>query len=384
MKIGKYCAILGNALGTHEMEQLVNTRPLATLPFDGKYRLIDFQLSNLVNAGITNIYGIFSQKNVPSVLDHIRTGREWGLNTLLDHFFVGFYNNDDSDAEKTVCDPTYYPHLLTFLRRSHSTYTIFSTADILCNINLEQLIHVHEVNQRTMSVVYKKMPKEQLSSVNSVLELDSSDTVTSVIRYEDSVYQEDDFVSMSTGIYIVNTDFMIRMMEVEQHQDAPRKLRYLLLEKLVELGALGYEYTGYMKNIYDVKSYYDANMDMLDPKKFTSLLHATQKIYTKVKNEEATYFANSSEIFNSQFSSGSVIYGRVENSIVSRRCQLEKEAVIKNSIIFPNVKIGSGAHIEYAILDKEVEIASGVKIIGTNEHPIIIEKYGRVTEDVTL
>src|SRR5574341_1311896 len=83
MKTAKYCAILGNALGTHNLGQLVDSRPLATLPFDGKYRLIDFQLSNLVNAGITNICGVFSQKNVPSVLDHIRTGREWGLNSLM-------------------------------------------------------------------------------------------------------------------------------------------------------------------------------------------------------------------------------------------------------------------------------------------------------------
>ena len=382
MKIGKYCAILGNALGTHKLDQLVNSRPLATLPFDGKYRLIDFQLSNLVNAGITNIYGVFSQKNVPSVLDHIRTGREWGLNTLLDHFFVGFYNNDDTG--ETISDPTYYPQLLTFLRRSHSTYTVFSTADILCNINLKQLIHVHEVNQRTMSVVYKKMPKAQMSSVNSVLDLDDMDTVSCVTDYDASKYAEDELVAMSTGIYIINTEFLIRLMEVEQHQETPRKLRYLLLDKMVELEALGYEYAGYMKNIHDVKSYYDANMDMLDPQKFTSLLHATQKVYTKVKNEEATYFANSSEIFNSQFASGSVIKGRVENSIISRRCQLDKEASIKDAIIFPNVKIGAGARVQYAIIDKQVEIDPGVQVIGTKEKPIIIEKQGHVTEDKTL
>lgn len=382
MKTAKYCAILGNALGTHNLGQLVDSRPLATLPFDGKYRLIDFQLSNLVNAGVTNIYGIFSQKNVPSVLDHIRTGREWGLNTLLNHFFVGFYNNDD--REEIVCDPTYYPQLLTFLRRSYSQYTIFSTADILCNINLDQLIHVHEVNQRTMSIVYKKMPKDQMSSVNSVLKLDETDTVTSVINYAEQDHSDDELIKMSTGIYIINTDFLIDMMEREQHQEAPRKLRFLLLNKLVELGALGYEYTGYMKNIYDVKSYFDANMDMLDPKKFNSLLHATQKVYTKVKNEEATYFSDSSEIYNAQFASGSVIEGRVENAIISRRCQLGKTASIKESIIFPNVQIGEGASIAYAIIDKGVVIDPGVKVIGTASHPIIVSKKSHVTEDISL
>lgn len=382
MKTGKYCAILGNALGTHNLGQLVDSRPLATLPFDGKYRLIDFQLSNLVNAGVSNIYGIFSQKNVPSVLDHIRTGREWGLNSLLHHFFVGFYSNDDH--HETVCDPTYYPQLLTFLKRSHSQYTIFSTADILCNINLKQLIHVHETNQRTMSVVYKKMPKDQMSAVNSVLKLSESDTVTAVTDYDVAAHETDELVAMSTGIYIIDTATLIKLMEAEQEQALPRKVRYLLLHKLVELDALGYEYAGYMKNIHDIKSYYDANMDMLDPKKFTSLLHTTQKVYTKVKNEEATYFSDTSRIFNAQFASGSIIEGHVANSIISRRCHLGKEASIKDAIIFPNVKIGQGAKVQYAILDKEVEVAAGVNIIGTPDVPIIIEKFAHVTEDVSL
>lgn len=381
MKTGKYCAILGNALGTHNLGHLVDSRPLATLPFDGKYRLIDFQLSNLVNAGVSNIYGIFNQNNVPSVLDHIRTGREWGLNTLLHHFFVGFYHNDDS--ETTVCDPTYYPQLLTFLKRSHSQYTIFSTADILCNINLQQLIHVHEVNHRTMSVVYKKMPKDQMSSVNSVLSLDESDTVISVQNYDESTYGTEDLIAMSTGIYMINTDLLIQLMTDEAKQERPRKVRYLLLDKLVELASLGYEYAGYMKNIHDIKSYYDANMDMLDPKKFTSLLHSTQKVHTKVKNEEATYFSNDSQIFNAQFASGSVIEGRVDNSIISRRCLLAKEATVKDAIVFPNVKIGQGAYIAHAILDKEVVVAPGVRVVGTKEAPVIVEKFAHVTEDMT-
>ncbi|MDN6770848.1 MAG: glucose-1-phosphate adenylyltransferase subunit GlgD, partial [Lactococcus sp.] len=214
--------------------------------------------------------------------------------------------------------------------------------------------------------------------------LDETDTVTSVINYAEQDHSDDDLINMSTGIYIINTDFLIGMMESEQHQEAPRKLRFLLLNKLVELGALGYEYTGYMKNIYDVKSYFDANMDMLDPKKFNSLLHTTQKVYTKVKNEEATYFADSSEIYNAQFASGSVIEGRVENAIVSRRCQLGKDASIKESIIFPNVQIGEGASISYAIIDKGVVIDPGVNVSGTAAHPIIVAKKSHVTEDVRV
>ena len=109
-----------------------------------------------------------------------------------------------------------------------------------------------------------------------------------------------------------------------------------------------------------------------------------QKVYTKVKNEEATYFADSSEIYNAQFASGSVIEGRVENAIISRRCQLGKEASIKESIIFPNVQIGEGANITDAIIDKGVVIDSGVNVTGTAAHPIIVAKKSHVTEDVRV
>lgn len=91
MKRDKYTAVLGNTVVYHDMSTLTEKRPLANLPFDGKYRLIDFQLSNLANAGIHNIYAIFRGYNIHSVFDHVRSGREWGLNTLLSHYFLGFY-----------------------------------------------------------------------------------------------------------------------------------------------------------------------------------------------------------------------------------------------------------------------------------------------------
>ena len=83
MKIDKYSAILGNTVGFHDMDGLTEHRPIATLPFGGKYRLIDFPLSNLANAGIRSVFGIFQNENISSVFDHIRSGREWGLSTLL-------------------------------------------------------------------------------------------------------------------------------------------------------------------------------------------------------------------------------------------------------------------------------------------------------------
>ncbi|WP_057491452.1 glucose-1-phosphate adenylyltransferase subunit GlgD [Streptococcus orisasini] len=375
MKIDKYSAILGSAIGFPEMEGLTNARPLASLPFDGKYRLIDFQLSNLANAGIRSIYGIFRGQNIRSIFDHIRSGREWGLNTLLSHYFLGFYNTRE---DSIYADKDYYDQILTYLKRSGSDQTIYMSCDILCNIDLQQVIHLHNANKRNMTVVYKKLPADVISKANDILEIDESDTV---VGRHDS-YVGDELAKMSAGIYIVNTLWLIEQMEKEDQKENPQNLRFLLRDLTVSERALAFEYTGYLANISSVKSYYDANMDMLDSQKFYSLLYSNQKVYTKVKNEEATYFAPSSTVKNAQFASGSIVRGTVEHSIVSRNCRISDNSRVANSIVFPKVTIGEGAVVENAILDKNVTIAPGVTIRGTADKPVVIAKTSEIVEDI--
>ena len=126
MKIDKYSAILGNTVGFHDMSTLTDHRPVASLPFGGKYRLIDFPLSSLANAGIRSVFGIFQQDNISSVFDHIRSGREWGLSTLLSHYYLGIYN---TRVESSTVGEEYYDQLLTYLKRSGSNQTVALNCD---------------------------------------------------------------------------------------------------------------------------------------------------------------------------------------------------------------------------------------------------------------
>ncbi|BAQ23840.1 glucose-1-phosphate adenylyltransferase subunit GlgD [Streptococcus troglodytae] len=375
MKIDKYSAILGSAIGFPEMEGLTDTRPLANLPFDGKYRLIDFQLSNLANAGIRSVYGIFRGQNIRSVFDHIRSGREWGLNTLLSHYFLGFYNTPE---DSVYADKDYYDQILTYLKRSGSDQTIYMSCDILCNIDLQQVIHLHNANQRNMTVVYKKLPINAISAANDILEIDESDTVTG--RRDSQSGNESE--KMSAGIYIVNTPWLIEKLERENQKEEPINLRFLLRDLTVEEKALAFEYTGYLANISSVQSYYNANMDMLESQKFYSLLYSNQKVYTKVKNEEATYFAAESTVKNAQFASGSIVKGTVDHSIISRNCYIADNSHVVNSVVFPKVSIGDGAVVENAILDKTVKIAPGVTIRGTGDKPVVVAKASEIVEDI--
>lgn len=375
MKIDKYSAILGNAVGYPDMGSLTADRPLAALPFDGKYRLMDFQLSSLANAGIRSVYAICTGQNARSVFDHIRSGREWGLNTLLSHFFLSFHQ---TELGSEIADKDYYNQVLTYLKRSGSDQTVYMSCDILCNIDLKQVIHVHNATKNNMTVVFKRMPAGARSEANTILDIDETDKIVGLAKNDPSQETQ----AMGAELYIVNTPWLIEKMEEEAKKDNPKKLRYLLRDLMVSEQALGYEHTGYLSNINSIQSYYQANMDMLDPQKFYTLFYANQKIYTKVKNEEATYFAKESQITNSQFASGSVIEGYVDHSIVSRSCQVAPDAKIAHSIIFPKVSVGAGATVEYAIVDKSITIPAGVTIRGSQENPVVIAKGQEITGDI--
>ena len=377
MKIDKYSAILGNTVGFHDMSTLTNNRPVASLPFDGKYRLIDFPLSSLANAGVRSIFGIFQQDNISSVFDHIRSGREWGLSTLLSHYYLGIYN---TRVESSTVGKEYYQQLLTYLKRSGSNQTVSINCDVLINIDLNQVFHLHNTTKSPITVVYKKLPKKDISGVNAILEVDETDHVLSHHLFDENSNQ--DLYNMSTDIFVVDTPWLIERLEEEAKKENPEKLRYVLRDLAAESGAFAYEYTGYLANIHSVESYYQANKDMLDLHKFYSLFTPNQKIYTKVKNEEPTYYASSSKVAKSQFASGSIIEGEVVNSVLSRNVRVHEDSFVKDSLLFTRVVIGKGAQVEYAILDKGVEVVEGVVIRGTAEHPVVVKKGEKVTEDI--
>ena len=377
MKIDKYSAILGNTVGFHDMSTLTNNRPVASLPFGGKYRLIDFPLSSLANAGVRSIFGIFQQDNISSVFDHIRSGREWGLSTLLSHYYLGIYN---TRVESSTVGKEYYQQLLTYLKRSGSNQTVSINCDVLINIDLSQVFHLHNTTKSPITVVYKKLPKKDISGVNAILEVDETDHVLSHHLFDENSNQ--DLYNMSTDIFVVDTPWLIERLEEEAKKENPEKLRYVLRELAEESGAFAYEYTGYLANIHSIESYYQANKDMLDLHKFYSLFTPNQKIYTKVKNEEPTYYASSSKVAKSQFASGSIIEGEVVNSVLSRNVRVHEDSLVKDSLLFTRAVIGKGAQVEYAILDKGVEVAEGVVIRGTAEHPVVVKKGEKVTEDI--
>jgi glucose-1-phosphate adenylyltransferase len=379
MKSNKVCAIIGNISEYVGLGDLVANRPLATLPFGGKYRLIDFQLSSVANANIRNVYTVFRHNEMHSVFDHIGSGKEWGLDTLLNRYFLGFY--EDVQAQKNRGED-YYAQMIDYLEKSQSAQTVFLSSNMLANVDLRSMVNVHRKQGNNLTVAYKKYDAKQMSTNNSVVEVKGETAIGNHFFNGAADSTFDGRVDMNMGVYVVETDWLIAKLRDAYKTDAPVSLQFFLQDQVGVEATTAFEFEGYVANIFDVKSYYDANMDMLDPATFTALFFSGNKVYTKVKNEAPTYYAESSSVSNSQFASGSIIEGTVVDSVLSRNARVDADATVKSSIVMPGGRIESGATVEYAIIDKNVVIASGVTVRGTANAPVVIKKGANVQADL--
>ncbi|MBV7390072.1 glucose-1-phosphate adenylyltransferase subunit GlgD [Enterococcus alishanensis] len=377
MRANKIAAIISGVYESKELLPLTENRPLSTLPFDCKYRILDFSLSNAVNANIKQVYMIFNQHQTKSVFDHIGGGREWHLDSVDSRFFINFYQEY---LQKKAEGLPYYDDAIDFLNKSKSEYTVFMGNRMLCNIDIESVLKIHQQKDVDLTVVYKKMSKEYISAKDVILKIDDGHVI-GYDRFENNRL-EDELHNLSMTIFICRTDWLIRQFQEGQLNNSPASMQEFLMDRMNQVRTSAYEYTGFLSNIFDVKSYYDANMAMLDSKKFNSLLYTSQKIYTKLKNEVATYYAPTSVVNNSQFATGCIIEGKVENSLFSRKTFVAKDAEVYDSIVMANVKIQENAFIKNAIVDKNVIIEPGVKIIGTAEKPVVVRKNAHVLNDI--
>lgn len=372
------CAIIGNEHEYTSLLPLTKNRPLSTLYFDCKYRIMDFALSSVVNANIRNVFMIMNEGRIKSVFDHLGGGREWGLDSIGSYQYISFYQDI---LRRKAEGKTYFDDVIDYLQKSKASYTVFISNKILANVDLRAVLKIHQAQNNEITAVFKRVARNNIASDDQILTLGENGIVLGTKKFND-LSEKDDTYNLAMGIFIANTDWLIKALDAGQNAGAPTSIEEFLVSELTKVKSSAYEYTGYMSNIYSVKSYYQANMDMLNPEKFNSLLFSSQKVITRTKNEVATYFTEDSEVRRSQFATGCVIKGKVEDSLISRRTVVENGAEVIGSVLMGSANVGENTSVKYAILDKNVTIDANLKIEGTPEKPVVIEKDTHVTADV--
>lgn len=355
-----------------KLNELTLHRTTASLPFGGRYRLIDFTLSNLVNSGITQI-GIVTRSNYQSLMDHIRQGRDWDLNRKNGGLsvFPPFVYNSSREVYKGKIEAIY--SILNFLNRSKEDYVVISNCNLAANLDFDEILARHIESGAVITTVCHKGFTTTSSRV--VIEKDEQGKVTDIYETE---YAGNEEKLISLNIYIVKKDELIELVQRAYAHGLVDFEKDILFKLASDGKVYAHEVGGYAAIIDDVKTYYAESMNLLKFDIREALFGQEGKIYTKVKDSVPTVYKDGAKVTNSLLADGCVINGTVENSILFRNVRIEEGAVVRNSIVMENGIVGKNSSLQYAITDKDVTISDDRNISGFITYPIVIVKGKKV------
>lgn len=318
-----------------DLKDLIVIRSLAALPFGGRYRIIDFVLSNMVNSGIRSV-AIFPKMQYRSLMDHLGSGKNWDLDRKRDGLFVFPNPIIDSELDSGGCSFQYFAANLDFFIRSSQEYSLITNCHTIVNMDFEPLLHHH---------------------------MTSGCDITEVTNHDSS----------SLEMYLLRTSLFIQLINTRNDTG------FTCMKDVVQACNSPYhichcQYKDYAVIIDSLQTYYTASMSLLDPEIRRQLFKKTRPVYTKVKDEPPTRYLKGSSVQNSMIANGCLISGQVKNSILSREITIGKGSVVKNSIIMTKCQIGEDCYLDSVILDKEVQIKKGIALTGTEKAPYVVRK----------
>lgn len=352
----------------NKLNELTIHRTTASLPFCGRYRMIDFNLSNLVNSGITKI-GIITKNNYNSLMDHLRMGRDWDLNRKNSGLtlFPPYALNTSRDIYKGKVDALY--GISHYIKHNREDYVIISNSNVAMNIDYDEVIKSHMDSGADITMLAYNA--QTTTSRRVVITVDKNRRVNDLYISETP---DEKFKLVGLNVYMMKKDILLDLVEGAYARGFQDLEKEVFLKKLDVLKFMCYEVTGYAAIIDDVKSYFNESMKLLDADTRNNLFYGSGTIYTKVKDSVPTIYEENAVVKNSLIADGCQIDGTVENSILFRGVVVSKGAVIKNSIVMENSSIGNNSMLIYAITDKNVTIRENKNISGYATYPIVIVK----------
>jgi len=349
------------------LNELTRNRSIASVPFGGRYRFIDFALSNMVNTGIQKV-AVFTLNKSRSLMDHLGSGKEWDLDRKQGGLFIlppaisypyGEYRGDLQN---------FYGHI-DYFNRSKESYVIVSSSHMICNLNYQEAFERHLATGADITLLYKDakgMTDDDIASCE-FLGIDE----TGRVRKMQDRPTDERLLYMET--FIISKKLLVDLIEKSFRQEEVSSLN-MIKNSLLTLNIVAYEHRGHLSVVNSIESYYKHSMNLLNPDVWRNLFFEPGLVYTKIKDEPPTKYVVDAQVRNSLIANGCVIEGTVENCILFRGVKVRKGAVIRDSIIMQDCEIDEGSFIEGVIFDKEVMISKDKRITGDKNAPSVITK----------
>ena len=358
------------------MRELTSQRAVAAIPVAGRYRIIDFTLSNLVNSGVRNV-GVIVQRNYHSLMDHLGSGKEWDLHTRNNGLFIQppFLTRENGGEYSGVVEALRAN--FDYLRRSQQTYAILTNSDYVMNTSFEPMIQKHIESGADITMMYKKVASSDFefsrSSHNhhTFIDVDEENYVRDIEVNPNAASYDNLFIE----VLMVKRTLLIHLIDQAISHGA-KDLGADVLRPFIRSGSLkvmACRMDGYYRRIETVKSYFRFNLDLLNYE-VRKELFGTRPIYTKTRDEVPAVYHTGANVKNSLVADGCVIEGNVEDCVLFRGVHVARGATLKNCIIMQDSRIEDFVELENVILDKAVTMRSHGRLIGQPQYPIVIGK----------
>ena len=350
--------------------ELTNERTVASLPFGGRYRQIDFVLSNMSNSGIYNI-GIITKYNYRSLMDHLGSCADWDLSrknegvVILPPFAQG-----NTGIYKGKLEALY--SAVHFIDHPDYDYVVISDSTVLCNMDYRLAIRKHISSGADVTVVVNRETEKNKKKHPLIVKCNRNDTVTEMMI--DSFVRPGTLVGM--GMFIISRKLLVNAIREAYSKGMVHFERDYLQKQFNEnkLKLSVFRFDGVVLRNEDIRSYFANNMALLDEKVRNGLFCKDTPIYTKVRDEAPTYYGEGSVVKSCIMADGCSVYGNIEESVLFRGVRVEKGAHVSSCVVMQGSKIGENANLKCVILDKNVTVSEGAVLVGTPQHPVIIRK----------
>ena len=358
----------------NDLRELSEHRPVASVPFGGRYRVIDFMLSNLVNSGCYQV-GVLMRDKYQSLMDHLGSGKDWDLSRKRGGLMM-LPPNAFAPKSSPLVTENYHTSLEALgsvsdmLQKSKCEHVVVCGADIIANIPLDEAMREHKKSGADVTIVCTKNGDGgafdmflNLSPRHEVSDIRNGDNAGGKCKYK------------SLGIYIMKRKYLLDLLSDCVTHNLHSFERDAMQHVFNRGDAIqAYVFDKYVAKIEDVKSYFSASMDMLDKDIRDQVFLKSRPILTKIHDSAPTYYGEDAVVSDSLIADGSRIEGTVENSIIFRGCKIAKGAVVKDSIIMQSGIISEGVELSYVVTDKGVTVRENRKMMGHATYPVAIAK----------
>lgn len=344
-------------------------RPVAAFSFLGRFRLIDFPMSNMTNSEIEDIQ-IYLKNRPRSIFQHVGSGRHYNINSKRGGLSI-LYGENAPESEFYNTDVASFKACMRQINKSNKEYVVIAPCYMIYSMDFDKLLEEHKKSGADITMAYKAVEDAKSRFLEcDALTLNKQKGVLDITRNRGKFKTRN--ISMET--YVMSKKLFIELVDEALKTSSLYWFRDILNDKCDELDIRGYQHRGYLAAITDLTSYYEANMELIQPEVASELFKDEWPIYTRTSDSAPSHYGPNSFVKQSVVSNGCLIKGSVENSVIGRGCTIEKGAVVRNALILPGSYIGEDCVLDNVVVDKEVHVSKVKEVKGTCGSPAYVRK----------